>query len=378
MLMKEISRRPRRIAFLGTRGVPANYGGFETFVQEIGERLAASGDEVTIYGRSSSVSRSLHTFRGMRLVVLPAPRHKYLETVIHTLFSAFHALRGRFDLIYICNVANVPAAAVLILFRRRVLLNVDGLEWRRKKWGATGRLYYRACSYLAAHLPFELASDADVIERYYRETYGRQTMCIPYGTRLNDTPDDGTLARLTLEPGRYVLYVSRLEPENNAHVVIEAYRHVRSDLPLVVVGDAPYASRYIARLQEAAAADPRVHMVGAIYGEGYHVLQSNAACYVQATEVGGTHPALVEAMGQGAAIIANDVPEHREVLGSAGLYYSGAEMLTKAIEDVLSEPELRSGLAGAARERARQRYSWDSIAQTHFEWFDRLLRRSGA
>jgi len=376
--MTGTNRRPRRIAFLGTRGVPANYGGFETFVQELGERLVARGDEVTVYGRSSSVPRSLHAFRGMRLVVLPAPQHKYLETVVHTLFSAFHSLTGRFDLIYICNVANVPAAAVLILLRRRVLLNVDGLEWRRKKWGATGRLYYRTCSYLAAHLPLELASDAAVIERYYLETYGRQTMCIPYGTRLDDTPDDGTLGSRALEPGLYVLYVSRLEPENNAHVVIEAYRHVRSDLPLVVVGDAPYASKYIAGLQEAAAADPRVRMVGAIYGEGYHVLQSNAACYIQATEVGGTHPALVEAMGHGAAIIANDVPEHREVLGAAGLYYSNAGQLTTAIEEVLDDPALRSRLARAARERATECYSWGSISRTHSDWFDRLLHRPGA
>jgi glycosyltransferase involved in cell wall biosynthesis len=171
------------------------------------------------------------------------------------------------------------------------------------------------------------------------------------------------------------LYVSRLEPENNAHVVIEAYGHVGSDLPLLVVGDAPYASRYIARLQKAAAADPRVRMVGAIFGEDYHVLQSNAACYIQATEVGGTHPALVEAMGHGAAIIANDVPEHREVLRNAGLYYSGVNQLTAVMEAVLSDPALRRKLAGASRERARECYSWDSVAQTHFDWFDGLMDR---
>jgi glycosyltransferase involved in cell wall biosynthesis len=202
--MTAIKSRQSRIAFLGTRGVPASYGGFETFVQELGERLATRGDEIVVYGRSSSVPRSLRTFHGIRLVVLPAPRHKYLETVVHTLFCAFHALVGRFDLIYICNVANIPAAAILILFRRRVVLNVDGLEWQRKKWGAAGRLYYRACSRLAAHLPLELVTDADVIERYYLETYGRQTKCIPYGTRLDDTPDDGTLGRLALKPGQYV------------------------------------------------------------------------------------------------------------------------------------------------------------------------------
>ena len=156
-----------------------------------------------------------------------------------------------------------------------------------------------------------------------------------------------------LEPRRYVLYVSRLEPENNADVVIDAWSRVTSDLPLVVVGDAPYASSYIAALH--ATTDPRVRFVGAIYGTGYRVLQSHAAVYVQATEVGGTHPALVEAMGVGAAIVANDVPEHREVLGDAGIYYAGVEALATALGAVLADPARLAAMREAAAARAGRR-----------------------
>ena len=366
--------RPLRIAILGTRGVPANYGGFETFAEQLGARLAARGHQVTVYGRSAYVRRDVTSYRGMRIVRLPAPRWKYLETVVHTLFSAFHAVVRRWDVIYVCNSANVPAATLLWLARKRVVLNVDGLEWQRKKWGAAGRAYYRACARIAAWLPVHVVTDARVIQRYYHETYCRETDYFAYGTDLDPVADDGTLGRLGLEPGNYVLYVSRLEPENNAHVVIEAYRSVGAEVPLAIVGDAPYASDYIASLKRTD--DPRVRFLGAIYGHGYQVLRSHAAAYVQATEVGGTHPALVEAMGFGNAIVANDVPEHRETLGDAGLYYRDARQLAEALDAVLGDAETSASLRDRAHGRARDTYSWDAIAAEYETWFRRLAGQS--
>jgi glycosyltransferase involved in cell wall biosynthesis len=360
-----------RIAFIGIRGVPANYGGFETFVEELGSRLAGGGHEVTVYGRTRSVPRRIRAYRGMRVVRLPAPKSKYFETVVHTLFCAFHLLGHRPDIVYVCNSANVPAAALLRLFGRRVVLNVDGLEWQRAKWGGVGRAYYRACAWTAAKLPVHVVTDALVIKDYYRTAYGRDTSYFPYGTDMRPAPDDGTLARHGLQAGEYVLYVSRLEPENNAHVVIDAYRDVRTDLPLVIVGDAPYASDYIASLH--ATDDPRVRFLGAVYGTGYRVLRAHARLYVQATEVGGTHPALVEALGAGNAIVANDVPEHREVLGEAGLYYATRAALSAAIQSILDDPELASRLRSAAAARARQHYSWDAIAGEYGRWLQGLL-----
>jgi glycosyltransferase involved in cell wall biosynthesis len=355
-----------RILILGIRGVPANYGGFETFAEQLGSRLVDRGHDVTVYGRSRYVPAGVREYRGMRVVRLPAPQSKYLETVIHSIFAAIHAVGSHADVFYVCNSANVPAALILRLFGRRVVLNVDGLEWKRAKWNALGRTYYRFCAWLAAHLPINLVTDARTIQDYYASAYGRQTSYFPYGTDLDPVADDGTLARLGLEPGRYVLYVSRLEPENNAHVVIEAYAGVRSDLPLAIVGDAPYASEYIAGLHEAA--DPRVRFLGGIYGSGYDILRSHATVYVQATEVGGTHPALVEAMGFGNTILANDVPEHRETLAGAGRYYRGAEDLTRQLQDVLDDPKAAADLGRQARARAAAVYGWDAISTAYEAW----------
>jgi glycosyltransferase involved in cell wall biosynthesis len=367
------SERALRITILGIRGVPANYGGFETFAEQFGSRMADRGHTVTVYGRDRYVAQATNEFRGMKIVRLPAPRSKYLETVIHSIFAAAHALARPADIIYVCNSANVPAAMLLRLFGRRVVLNVDGLEWQRAKWNVVGRSYYRVCAWLAAHLPIHLVTDARTIQDYYTRAYGRKTDYFPYGTDLERVPDDGTLARLGLEPGRYVLYVSRLEPENNAHVVIEAYASVSTDLPLAIVGDAPYASEYIARLH--ATADGRVRFLGAIYGDGYRILRSHATAYVQATEVGGTHPALVEAMGFGNTIIANDVSEHRETLGDAGLYYKGANALARQLRAVLDDPGMAIAMGRLAHERAAAIYSWDATVDAYETWLCGLIQR---
>jgi glycosyltransferase involved in cell wall biosynthesis len=360
-----------RIAFLGIRGVPANYGGFETFAQELGRRLVARGHEVTVYGRDLWISASIRTHMGMQVVRLPAPRSKYLETVIHSIFAAAHASVHRHDLVYVCNSANVPAVMLVLLTRNRVVLNVDGLEWQRAKWNRVGKAYYRACAAIAARMPVRIVTDAHVIQHHYEQAYGRATDYFPYGTELGSTPDEEELARYGLRTGEYVLYVSRLEPENNAHVVVQAYDGIRTELPLVIVGDAPYASEYITALQSTK--DPRVMFLGAVYGHGYRALLAGASAYVQATEVGGTHPALVEAMGAGNAIVANDVPEHREVLGESGLYYRGSGELAKLLQSLLDDPAIAADLRARARERAASLYSWDSVTDLYEAWLTQLM-----
>jgi glycosyltransferase involved in cell wall biosynthesis len=363
-----------RIAILGTRGVPANYGGFETFAEQLGARLVERGHEVTVYGRSGYVSKGLTEYRGMRLVRLPAPRSKYLETVVHGLFAAVHACTRPWDIVYVCNSANVPAVLLLLLARKRVVLNVDGLEWQRAKWNALGKAYYRLCAWTAARLPIEIVTDARVIQRHYATAYGRTSEYFPYGTDLDPAADNGKLSELGLDPGRYVLYVSRLEPENNAHVVIEAFGRVQTEFTLAIVGDAPYASRYIAELK--ATRDPRVRFLGAVYGHGYRVLRSNAAAYVQATSVGGTHPALVEAMGYGNAIVANDVAEHRETLGPAGRYYRSAAELARELQVILDDPSTAASLREASRERAGRLYGWSAVTDGYERWFAGLVAGS--
>lgn len=367
-----------RIAILGTRGVPASYGGFETFAEELGARLVERGHEVTVYGRRHVIPAGLREHRGMHLRTLPTIRHKYLDTVVHTFLSVVDALPRRFHVVLICNNANAPFALVPRLTGARVVLNVDGLEWNRGKWSRLGRWYYLFCAQLSPRLPITLVSDARVIADYYLQRFGKPTVYIPYGCDVRRIPPGSTLADLGLSPDEYILYVSRLEPENNAHLVIEAYRRAGGldgvGVPLIIVGDAPYATTYRSGLEAAAASVPGVRLTGSIFGEGYAELQSNAMVYVQATEVGGTHPALVEAMGRSCAIIANDVPEHREVLGDAGSYYprNDPDGIARELLALTHDAARRATLRTAAAARAGQAYSWGHVTDEYERLFARI------
>jgi len=354
-----------RIAIMGTRGVPARYGGFETLAEELGRRLAARGHEVTVYGRRGFVDPGLSEWRGMRLAVLPAIHAKHLETVTHTFLSAVHGALVGYDAVLLCNAANAPWIRILQLAGVPVALNVDGLERKRRKWGPAGRLWYRFCERLAALVPDAVVTDAEVIRRYYRRAYRARSTMIAYGGDLEPPRGRGTLDRLGLEPDRYLLYVSRFEPENNPDRVAAAYRRVPGDLPLVMVGGAPWAPGLARRVAELA--DARVLLPGPVYGEGYRELLFNARLYIHATEVGGTHPALVEAMGAGRPVLYHDTPENREVVGGAGIpfRFAGEAALERVLAEVVHDPERLVALGRAARARVEARYRWDAVADAY-------------
>jgi glycosyltransferase involved in cell wall biosynthesis len=360
---------------MGSRGIPGRYGGYETLMEELGVRLVARGFRVTVYCRSHSTPRDLRTWRGMDLVVLPTLRTKYLDTPVHTLLSAFHAVAVGYDAALMVNSANALFVPLVRVGGTPVALNVDGIEKRRAKWGSFGRAVYALSERLACVLPDALVTDAEVIRRHYLERYGAESVPIAYGVDPRPPAETGVLERLGIASRRFFLYVSRFEPENNPHRVAAAYRQVGGDLPLVMVGGAPYAGKFIACFTNNA--DPRILFPGAIYGEGYRELLSHALAYVHATEVGGTHPALVEAMGYGNCVLVNDTPENREVTGDAALWFRAGEpaTLAAALEWVRSHPAEARELGEGMARRAASRFSWEVVADRYAALLGRLAGR---
>jgi glycosyltransferase involved in cell wall biosynthesis len=362
-----------KIAILGTRGVPASYGGFETFAEQLSTRLVARGHEVTVYCRAHYVSPRQIEYKGVRLKVLPTIRHKYFDTVVHACLSSFHAaLFRRFDAALICNAANAPFAPVLRAAGVPVAINVDGLEHKRRKWNWLGKSYYRVAERLSVWLPNETVTDASVIQDYYLAKYGADSTMIVYGAEVERRLDRAAVRQWGVEPNRYVLYVSRLEPENNAAMVIEAFRRVRTPHKLLIVGDAPYAHEYIRLLRSLARRDRRIIFTGFVFGDAYRALQQNAYCYVHATEVGGTHPALVEAMGYGNCVLALAAPENVEVLGDAGLHYRDSQELASQLQHVLRDGAIVNQYRQRAQARARERYDWEHVVDEYEDLFARM------
>ena len=360
-----------RIAILGTRGIPANYGGFETFAEHLSTRLVSRGHEVTVYCRAHYVSPRQIEFQGVRLKVLPTIRHKYFDTIVHTFLSALHAVPSRYDAALICNAANAPFASILRVAGIPVALNVDGLEHKRKKWNWIARKYYLMAERLATILPTETVTDAKVIQEYYLARHRAVSTMIAYGAEVERRPDP-LVRRWRVEPNRYVLYVSRLEPENNAHLVIEAFKRVRTAHKLVVVGDAPYARDYINDLKARAGRDKRIVFTGFVFGRDYRALQQNAYCYIHATEVGGTHPALLEAMGFGNCVLTLAAPENIEAIGNAGIAYADESDLAEKLQRVLRDGSLVQAYRNRAQARVQDAYDWDYVVDQYEDLFAKM------
>ena len=351
-----------RIALVGTRGIPANYGGFETFAEELSTRLVERGHQVTVYCRQAHAEP---LYRGVRLQYLPTIRHKYFDTIAHTAASTWHLLRHRPDVALYCNGANAIFTPWPRLLGVPVALNVDGIERKRKKWNRPARAWYLVSEWLSKFCPTVVVTDALTIQQYYRQRYGKQSVFIPYGAEVGKVASTGVLAKLGLEADRYFLYVSRLEPENHPLEVRQAFEQVVTPMKLALIGDAPYAHEYIRRVRDTR--DPRIVMPGAVYGVGYRELDSHCFAYIHATEVGGTHPALIEAMGRGALVLYRNTPENAEVAGGAGIPFEPAD-LAAALRRSLAMPELdRERLRQAAIARVRAHYSWDAVTDAYEE-----------
>jgi glycosyltransferase involved in cell wall biosynthesis len=373
-----------KIAIAGTRGIPARYGGFETFAEELSRRLVERGHEVAVYcrggsgewgvgsGRTKEQSPTHHTpppTLRVERIVLPAIRHKYLETVSHTLLSALDALRRDFDVILVCNAANAFVLPLLRAARMPVAINVDGIERRRRKWNAAGKFVYAAGESFSALFANRVVADADVIAQYYRERYAIEPVTIPYGAEFPAEDDSDVLGRVGLAGRDYILYVSRFEPENNPLEVILAYEKLTDAPKLVMLGAASYARSLEEELRGHVS--ERILFPGALYGRDYRTLQRNALVYVQATEVGGTHPAMIEAMASGGCVLANDTPENREVGGDSVGYFRlhPAETLSGTLREWLEKPEMRQRMREAARARAGTKYGWAAVTDAYERLF---------
>jgi glycosyltransferase involved in cell wall biosynthesis len=354
-----------RVALLGTRGIPANYGGFETFAEELSTRLVARGHEVTVYCRERHAAT---VYRGVRLQYLATIRHKYFDTIAHTAVSTLHLLAHRTDVALYCNGANAIFTVWPRLLGVPVAINVDGIERKRKKWNRLAQAWYLASEWLSTFCPTVVITDAIAIQEYYRSRYRKKTVFIPYGAEVGRVKTSSELKRLGLEAGRYFLYVSRMEPENRALEVREAFEKVVTSHRLALVGDAPYAPDYIRRVRDTQ--DPRILIPGAIYGSGYHELQSHCFAYIHATEVGGTHPALIEAMGRGALVLYRNTPENAEAAGDAGIPFEPDTLVAKMRLTLEMNEAERERLRAKAMERVKSRYSWDAVTDA----YERLLK----
>jgi glycosyltransferase involved in cell wall biosynthesis len=365
-----------KVTLMGTRGVPAQYGGFETAVEEIGKRLVARGYDVTVYCRNPG--QTITEYEGMHLVNAPAIRHRMAETLSHTTASTAHAIvRDRPDVVLLLNAGNAPLLRPLKLAGIPTAIHLDGLESKREKWRGAGAKYYRWAERAAVRWGQEVIADAQAIADHVQREYGRECVVIPYGAAVID-PGSDRLTEVDAAPQGYHLVVARFEPENHVMDAVHGYRMSGEQRPLLVVGSAPYSQWYVQKVHEAARNDPRIRFLGGIYDQDLlDQLYANALTYIHGHSVGGTNPSLLRAMGAGAPVLAYDVEFNREVTAGSAWFWADADALTAQLNAAADPADAAwtqewSTFRDLGRERIATVYQWDTVTDQYEALVQRL------
>jgi glycosyltransferase involved in cell wall biosynthesis len=361
-----------RIALLGTRGVPARYGGFETAAEEIGRRLVERDHDVVVYCRNPGQTQT--EYLGMRLINLPAVRQRAAETLSHTMLSVGHTIaREHPDVAIVFNAANAPFLPVLRAARIPVAVHVDGLEWKRAKWGVRAAGYYRWAEAHSARWADAVIADAHGIADHLRDAHGVHAHYIAYGAPIV-SPDATRLAEVGLTARGYHLVVARFEPENHLQEIVAGYVASRAQMPLIVVGDAPYADAYRAQVRAAAGGDPRVRFLGSLWDSDLlDALYAHAMTYLHGHSVGGTNPSLLRALGAGAPVCAYDVVFNREVAAGVAKYCPAPAEVAALCEAAERHPEAAIARGSAGQADVATRYRWSEVADAYEDLARELL-----
>jgi glycosyltransferase involved in cell wall biosynthesis len=364
---------------VGFRGIPHSYGGNEEFILHLGPRLAAAGHEVIVYCRSGLFEDRAPFYEGVRRVFLPTVEHKSLGQFIHAGLAMIAAVKEGVDLVFIQTLPSAPHSIIPWIFRKPIVVNVDGLEWLRDKWGPIGKRYYRLARDIALHTADELVNDSEVLRQYYLQHFNRDSTFVPYGSDLETSSTPELIDRWDLKPGGYFLVISRLVPENNIDLIVDAYKRLNTTKPLVIAGSANFGSPWLTRL--LATKTDMVRFIGHISNRHELIeLQCNCFAYIHGHSIGGTNPSLVRALGCGNCVVAFASPYNREVLtgddGSIfGETFVDEEDLVCAMSRLENDSDLVSRHRTQARDRINQAYSWDHIASEYEQLFQRVIDR---
>ena len=350
---------------LGTRGVPANYGGFETCVEEVGKRLVNKGHHVTVYCRSGYYDEPMKSYLGMKRVSLPSIHAKSLDTLSHTFLSTLHAMWSKYDVFMVFNAANSVFSFPLRMLGKKIAVNTDGLEWKRSKWGWAGRTYYKISEKLACMVANRLVSDSKGIKTYYQDTHNIASTHIAYGAPIQHTTSTNIIQKLGLHPGDYFLQITRFEPENHPLLTIKAFKKLTTNKKMVLIGCNPYPNGYSSEIEKEK--NDRILLPGCIYDqETLKQLWCNSFAYIHGNAVGGTNPALLQTMASGCFTIASDNPFNRDVLADCGIYYKcNEEALAASMQWALENNHKLNPYRQRATQRIIDYYSWDHITDQY-------------
>jgi glycosyltransferase involved in cell wall biosynthesis len=370
--------KKKKILMIGTRGIPAKYGGFETCVEEISIRLRDQFD-IIVYSREKAIDAQNKRFNNIKIIYIPSLKLKALETLSHTFICTLHAIfYHRKSLIVAFNVANTLPLIIAKIFGMRIVINTDGLEWKRDKWGAIGRTFFQFSEWLASRMINYIVTDSIGMHDYYKNRWSVSSDVIEYGAYIEDKaiiPSD-LKNKYGIKEKNFFLQITRFEPENNPLLTINAFNEFNQKFhnifKLIIIGDVPYPSEYSKAIWEKKSEN--VILPGYMYDKNIlNVLRTNCLSYIHGNQVGGTNPALLEAMGASSFIICRNVHFNREVLQSGGVYYDcSIESLRKCMEWVVDNKDILTNKVEQSKYRIKEYYNWENISNKYSSLFHKV------
>ena len=365
-----------KIAIIGSRGYPMVYGGFETFVKELSERLVDLGHQVTVYSHKNLFRDRPKMLKGIHVKYIYTIEKKNLSQFLHSFQSIIHSLFCKYDITLVLNPANGPLGIFTKLLCKKTAINIDGLEWRRPKWKGLGSKYFYFAAKLATRFYDRIIADSREMAKIYRREFNCEATVIAYGANVIRSSSHRLIGDWGLEKHEYHLIVGRLIPDNNADLIIREFKRCRSKKRLVVVGDVPYKSNYAKAVKKTD--HPGITFTGYIRDEAkLNQLYLNCYMYIHGHEFGGTNPSLLKALACGCLVCALDTPFNRETLknGEYGTFFTKEPgNLGNRMVSLEKSPDKAVELRGKSRKRILEDYSWEKITNQYIDLFNQMLR----
>jgi glycosyltransferase involved in cell wall biosynthesis len=356
-----VPKRMLRIAFIGGRGVVSKYSGIEAYYEEVGQRLAGMGHQVTAYCRTYFTPPGKQ-HNGIQVVRLPTIRSKHLETLFHTFLSTLHVLVQPCDVVHYHALGPALFSFIPRLAGKKTVVTVQGLDWQRKKWGRLASAVLRLGERAAVSLPTRTMVVSQTLQKHYRRGYGVETSYVPNGGLLRERRLPRKILDWGLEPEKYILFLGRFSPEKGCHLLVEAYEKLDTDIKLAMAGASSYCDDYSRRLRTHAC--ERIKMLDWVSGEALDELVTNAMVFVLPSDLEGLSLALLDAMGAGLCVLSSDVAENREAVDEAGFTFRRGDVadLADRLRFLIANPAVREAAGRAAKRRIREHYQWPQIA----------------
>ena len=350
-------------------------GGIETYTREVGHRLAARGHAVTVYSTRGDDACPTE-WQGMRIVWLPRVKPYWAEKSSGALVAACMELAAASpDVIHLHSVAAGATAAILRLKRVPCILQMHGIEWMRTRWGGVARGVLKAMERVSVGSADAITAVSNTQCEYIKNEYHKKCDYIPTAADIKEIADPQQISELGVRAHEYILFAARMVPEKGAHYLLRAFRHLSPALSLVMAGEPPAVGHYQRELLDLADNDPKITFAGHVRGRLLQELFSNAALFVQPSELEGCSIGLLEAMSYGIPCLASDIPENKEVIGDAGMLFHNKDVddLEQALRWSVDHEAAGHELGAKARHRVEVLFSWDHVVDQLEELYDHAI-----